>query len=112
MIRSFGDRLRVFQRSDERDVSASGRRPLACSPAWRTSITRTSLRPGMGFRSSGSGYLRSPVMRDHATRSTFEMTHALRCHDGQCANIHDHSDVQDVTIAGPPAHMAGHSKAA
>ena len=43
-------------------------------------------------------------------RFTFEMAHALRCHDGQCANIHGHSYVLDVTIAGTPAHAPGHPK--
>lgn len=43
-------------------------------------------------------------------RFTFEMAHALRCHDGQCANIHGHSYVLDVTIAGTPAVAPGHPK--
>ncbi|MBK9275930.1 MAG: 6-carboxytetrahydropterin synthase [Flavobacteriales bacterium] len=43
-------------------------------------------------------------------RFTFEMAHALRCHDGQCANIHGHSYVLDITIAGTPAHTPGHPK--
>ncbi len=30
-------------------------------------------------------------------RFHFEMAHALRCHDGLCANIHGHSYVLDVT---------------
>lgn len=43
-------------------------------------------------------------------RFTFEMAHALRCHDGQCANIHGHSYVLDVTISGAPAFAPGHPK--
>ncbi|WKZ64820.1 MAG: 6-carboxytetrahydropterin synthase [Flavobacteriales bacterium] len=43
-------------------------------------------------------------------RFTFEMAHALRCHDGLCANIHGHSYVLDVTIAGTPAEAPGHPK--
>ncbi|MBK9515263.1 MAG: 6-carboxytetrahydropterin synthase [Flavobacteriales bacterium] len=35
-------------------------------------------------------------------RCTFEMAHALRCHDGQCAHIHGHSYVLDVTLRGVP----------
>jgi 6-pyruvoyltetrahydropterin/6-carboxytetrahydropterin synthase len=33
-------------------------------------------------------------------RFHFEMAHALRCHDGLCANIHGHSYVLDVTLIG------------
>ena len=43
-------------------------------------------------------------------RFTFEMAHALRCHDGQCANIHGHSYVLDVTISGAPTVAPGHPK--
>jgi 6-pyruvoyltetrahydropterin/6-carboxytetrahydropterin synthase len=43
-------------------------------------------------------------------RFTFEMAHALRCHDGQCANIHGHSYVLDITISGTPAITPGHPK--
>jgi len=43
-------------------------------------------------------------------RFTFEMAHALRCHDGQCANIHGHSYVLDITISGAPAVAPGHPK--
>jgi 6-pyruvoyltetrahydropterin/6-carboxytetrahydropterin synthase len=35
-------------------------------------------------------------------RFTFEMAHALRCHDGMCAQIHGHSYVLDVTLKGMP----------
>ena len=43
-------------------------------------------------------------------RFTFEMAHALRCHDGLCANIHGHSYVLDVTLLGTPIHAPGHPK--
>ncbi|MBK9146227.1 MAG: 6-carboxytetrahydropterin synthase [Flavobacteriales bacterium] len=43
-------------------------------------------------------------------RFAFEMAHALRCHDGQCANIHGHSYVLDITIEGTPANAPGHPK--
>ncbi|MCB0765569.1 MAG: 6-pyruvoyl tetrahydropterin synthase family protein [Flavobacteriales bacterium] len=43
-------------------------------------------------------------------RFTFEMAHALRCHDGLCAQIHGHSYVLDVTLAGEPKQEAGHPK--
>jgi 6-pyruvoyltetrahydropterin/6-carboxytetrahydropterin synthase len=43
-------------------------------------------------------------------RFTFEMAHALRCHDGLCANIHGHSYVLDVTISGIPADSPGEPK--
>jgi 6-pyruvoyltetrahydropterin/6-carboxytetrahydropterin synthase len=43
-------------------------------------------------------------------RFTFEMAHALRCHDGLCANIHGHSYVLDVTLAGAPADAPGEPK--
>ena len=43
-------------------------------------------------------------------RFTFEMAHALRCHDGLCANIHGHSYVLDVTLLGKPIHVPGHAK--
>lgn len=43
-------------------------------------------------------------------RFNFEMAHALRCHDGQCASIHGHSYVLDITIAGVPAEATGHPK--
>lgn len=43
-------------------------------------------------------------------RFTFEMAHALRCHDGLCANIHGHSYVLDVTLAGQPADAPGQAK--
>jgi 6-pyruvoyltetrahydropterin/6-carboxytetrahydropterin synthase len=36
-------------------------------------------------------------------RFHFEMAHALRCHDGLCANIHGHSYVLDVTLIGEAA---------
>jgi 6-pyruvoyltetrahydropterin/6-carboxytetrahydropterin synthase len=36
-------------------------------------------------------------------RFTFEMAHALRCHDGLCAQVHGHSYVLDVTLRGIPA---------
>lgn len=43
-------------------------------------------------------------------RFSFEMAHALRCHDGQCASIHGHSYVLDITICGTPAETPGHPK--
>jgi 6-pyruvoyltetrahydropterin/6-carboxytetrahydropterin synthase len=43
-------------------------------------------------------------------RFTFEMAHALRCHDGLCANIHGHSYVLDITLEGVPAIAPGHPK--
>ena len=43
-------------------------------------------------------------------RFTFEMAHALRCHDGLCANIHGHSYVLDVTLLGVPTVAPGHAK--
>jgi 6-pyruvoyltetrahydropterin/6-carboxytetrahydropterin synthase len=43
-------------------------------------------------------------------RFHFEMAHALRCHDGLCANIHGHSYVLDVTLIGKPRQEAGHPK--
>ncbi len=43
-------------------------------------------------------------------RFTFEMAHALRCHDGLCAHIHGHSYVLDITISGIPAEAPGHPK--
>lgn len=43
-------------------------------------------------------------------RFTFEMAHALRCHDGLCANIHGHSYVLDVTVLGTPAVAPGEPK--
>lgn len=43
-------------------------------------------------------------------RFHFEMAHALRCHDGLCANIHGHSYVLDVTLLGEPRHEQGHPK--
>jgi len=43
-------------------------------------------------------------------RFTFEMAHALRCHDGLCANIHGHSYVLDVSITGVPTDAPGHPK--
>ena len=43
-------------------------------------------------------------------RFHFEMAHALRCHDGLCANIHGHSYVLDVTLLGTPRHEPGHAK--
>jgi 6-pyruvoyltetrahydropterin/6-carboxytetrahydropterin synthase len=43
-------------------------------------------------------------------RFTFEMAHALRCHDGLCAGIHGHSYVLDITIAGEPAVAPDHPK--
>jgi 6-pyruvoyltetrahydropterin/6-carboxytetrahydropterin synthase len=54
-------------------------------------------------------------MSDHRTvrvtkRFHFEMAHALRCHDGPCANIHGHSYVLDVTLEGRPRAEEGHPK--
>jgi 6-pyruvoyltetrahydropterin/6-carboxytetrahydropterin synthase len=43
-------------------------------------------------------------------RFHFEMAHALRCHDGLCANIHGHSYVLDVTLAGVPRKEPDHPK--
>jgi 6-pyruvoyl tetrahydropterin synthase/QueD family protein len=43
-------------------------------------------------------------------RFTFEMAHALRCHDGLCANIHGHSYVLDVTLLGVPITESGNAK--
>ncbi|MCC6841288.1 MAG: 6-carboxytetrahydropterin synthase [Flavobacteriales bacterium] len=43
-------------------------------------------------------------------RFHFEMAHALRCHDGLCANIHGHSYVLDVTLEGVPRSAPGHPK--
>ena len=43
-------------------------------------------------------------------RFHFEMAHALRCHDGLCANIHGHSYVLDVTLPGTPRNEPGHPK--
>lgn len=43
-------------------------------------------------------------------RFHFEMAHALRCHDGLCANIHGHSYVLDVTLSGSPRREADHPK--
>lgn len=43
-------------------------------------------------------------------RFTFEMAHALRCHDGLCAHIHGHSYVLDVTLLGTPLNEPGHPK--
>ncbi len=43
-------------------------------------------------------------------RFTFEMAHALRCHDGLCANIHGHSYVLDVTLLGDPITEPGNAK--
>lgn len=43
-------------------------------------------------------------------RFHFEMAHALRCHDGLCANIHGHSYVLDVTLEGVPRQEPGHPK--
>ncbi len=43
-------------------------------------------------------------------RFHFEMAHALRCHDGLCAQIHGHSYVLDVTLAGLPRKEADHPK--
>ncbi len=43
-------------------------------------------------------------------RFHFEMAHALRCHDGLCANIHGHSYVLDVTLTGTPRNEPGHPK--
>lgn len=43
-------------------------------------------------------------------RFHFEMAHALRCHDGLCANIHGHSYVLDVTLEGEPLQQDGHAK--
>lgn len=53
-------------------------------------------------------------MTDQQIRITkrfhFEMAHALRCHDGKCANIHGHSYVLDVTLTGVPRREPGHPK--
>ena len=43
-------------------------------------------------------------------RFTFEMAHALRCHDGVCAHIHGHSYVLDVTLQGVPRNEPDHPK--
>lgn len=43
-------------------------------------------------------------------RFHFEMAHALRCHDGLCANIHGHSYVLDVTLEGVPRLTDDHPK--
>lgn len=43
-------------------------------------------------------------------RFTFEMAHALRCHDGPCAHIHGHSYVLDETVVGVPKQEADHPK--
>lgn len=43
-------------------------------------------------------------------RFSFEMAHALSCHDGQCAHIHGHSYVLDVTLIGEPLRESGHPK--
>jgi 6-pyruvoyltetrahydropterin/6-carboxytetrahydropterin synthase len=43
-------------------------------------------------------------------RFTFEMAHALRCHDGMCAQIHGHSYVLDVTLKGMPRQEPGDPK--
>lgn len=43
-------------------------------------------------------------------RFHFEMAHALRCHDGLCANIHGHSYVLDVTLEGKPKQQDDHPK--
>lgn len=43
-------------------------------------------------------------------RFNFEMAHALRCHDGLCANIHGHSYVLDVTVLGTPVIAPGEPK--
>lgn len=43
-------------------------------------------------------------------RFTFEMAHALRCHDGMCAQIHGHSYVLDVTLNGTPLEEPGDPK--
>ncbi len=43
-------------------------------------------------------------------RFTLEMAHALRCHDGLCANIHGHSYVLDITLEGTPADAPGNPK--
>lgn len=43
-------------------------------------------------------------------RFTFEMAHALRCHDGLCAHIHGHGYVLDITISGTPAEQPGQAK--
>lgn len=64
------------------------------------------------FAASPSRHIPMPFARTVRVtkRFTFEMAHALRCHDGQCAHIHGHSYVLDVTIAGTPAHAPGHPK--
>ena len=43
-------------------------------------------------------------------RFTFEMAHALHCHDGMCAQIHGHSYVLDVTLRGMPRQEPGDPK--
>ena len=40
-------------------------------------------------------------------RTTLEIAHALRDHDGLCRHIHGHSYVLDVTIAGEPLEDPG-----
>ena len=61
------------------------------------------------FAASPSRHIPMPFARTVRVtkRFTFEMAHALRCHDGQCAHIHGHSYVLDVTIAGFAVHPGG-----
>lgn len=68
--------------------------------------------PSLGAHSAAASDLRAMIARTVRVtkRFTFEMAHALRCHDGQCANIHGHSYVLDVTIAGTPAEAPDHPK--
>lgn len=43
-------------------------------------------------------------------RFTFEMAHALHGHDGDCAGIHGHSYILEVTLTGTPLNEPGHPK--
>jgi len=59
-----------------------------------------------------SAHLRSMEQRTLRVtkRFTFEMAHALHCHDGLCANIHGHSYVLDVSLSGIPNAVPGDPK--
>ena len=41
---------------------------------------------------------------------TFEMAHALKDYDGQCAHLHGHSYCLTVTVVGKPLAQTGHPK--
>lgn len=43
-------------------------------------------------------------------RFSFEMAHALHGHDGDCAGIHGHSYVLDITLRGVPSEQGGDPK--